>query len=91
MRGVRFIKSVRHVQPLQRHDQPSCIAALFRAVNRYVGNLAPMPGVFSDYPAPVIRNTANGTEMTLMRWGMPPPPRIPSPSRFTAERVPSIE
>ena len=33
------------------------IAALFRVVNRYVGNLAPMPGVFPDYPAPVIRNT----------------------------------
>jgi hypothetical protein len=29
------------------------IRALFRVVNRYVGNLAPMPGVFPDYPAPV--------------------------------------
>jgi hypothetical protein len=27
------------------------IRALFRVVNRYVGNLAPMPGVFPDYPA----------------------------------------
>src|SRR5438128_6632936 len=34
-----------------------------------------MPGVFPDYPAPVIRNTSVGREMTLMRWGMPPPPR----------------
>ena len=34
-----------------------------------------MSGVFPDYPAPVIRNTEAGTEMTLMRWGMPPPPR----------------
>src|SRR5258707_8402108 len=34
-----------------------------------------MPGVFPDYPAPVIRNTDNGTEMVMMRWGMPPPPR----------------
>jgi hypothetical protein len=25
---------------------------LFRVINRYVGNLAPMPGVFPDYPAP---------------------------------------
>jgi hypothetical protein len=31
--------------------------ALFRVVNRYIGNLAPMPGVFPDYPAPVVRNT----------------------------------
>jgi putative SOS response-associated peptidase YedK len=53
----------------------AAIIALFRVVSRYVGNLAPMTGVFPDYPAPVIRNTDNGTEMTLMRWGMPPPPR----------------
>ncbi len=31
----------------------AAIAALFRVVNRYVGNLAPMPGVFPDYPAPL--------------------------------------
>jgi putative SOS response-associated peptidase YedK len=51
----------------------AAIIALFRVVNRYVGNLAAMPGVFPDYPAPVIRNTADGREMALMRWGMPPP------------------
>ena len=51
------------------------IRALCRVVNRYVGNLAPMPGVFPDYPAPVIRNTDGALEMTMMRWGMPPPPR----------------
>jgi hypothetical protein len=44
-------------------------------VNRYVGNLAPMPGVFPDYPAPVIRNTDTGRELSMMRSGMPPPPR----------------
>jgi hypothetical protein len=32
----------------------AAIIALFRVVNRYVGNLPPLPGVFSDYPAPVI-------------------------------------
>jgi hypothetical protein len=36
------------------------IRALFRKVNRYVGNLAPMPGVLPDYPAPVIRTTDEG-------------------------------
>lgn len=53
--------------------------ALFRVVNRYVGNLAPMPSVFPDYPAPVIRNTEIGTELTTMRWGMPPPPKFGGP------------
>ena len=57
----------------------AAIAALFRVVNRYVGNLPPMPGVFPDFPAPVIRNTDTGREMAMMRWGMPPPPRTPGP------------
>jgi hypothetical protein len=35
----------------------AAIIALFRVMNRYVGNLPPMPGVFPDYPAPVVRNT----------------------------------
>ena len=29
----------------------STIIALFRVINRYVGNLPPMPGVFPDCPA----------------------------------------
>ena len=45
----------------------AAIIALFRVVNRYVGNLAPMPGVFPDYPAPVIRKHGTGSEMVLMR------------------------
>jgi putative SOS response-associated peptidase YedK len=53
----------------------TAVAALFRVVNNRVGNLAPMPGVFPDYPAPVIRNTVDGRELTMMRWGMPPPPK----------------
>jgi hypothetical protein len=48
-------------------------------INRYVGNLPPMPGVFPDYPAPVIRNTDTGRELAMMRWGMPPAPRTPGP------------
>ena len=39
------------------------ICVLFRVVNRYVGNLAPMPGVFPDYPAPAVRNTDSGTRI----------------------------
>jgi putative SOS response-associated peptidase YedK len=48
----------------------AAIAALFRVVNRYVGNLAPMPSVFPDYPAPVIRSTGGGAELAMMRWRM---------------------
>jgi putative SOS response-associated peptidase YedK len=53
----------------------AAIIALFRVVNRYVGILPPMPGVFPDFPAPVVRNTDSGRELAMMRWGMPPPPK----------------
>src|SRR5881392_2619929 len=53
----------------------AAIIALFRVINRYVGNLPPMPGVYPDYPAPVVRNTKGERELAVMRWGMPPPPR----------------
>jgi putative SOS response-associated peptidase YedK len=57
----------------------AAIAALFRVMNRYVGNLAPMPGVFPDYPAPVVRNAGTERDLTMMRWGMPPPPKFGGP------------
>ena len=49
----------------------AAIIAMFRVVNRYVGNLAPMPGVFPDYSAPIVRNGAEGRELATARWGMP--------------------
>jgi putative SOS response-associated peptidase YedK len=49
----------------------TAIAALLRVVNRYVGNLAPMPGVFPDYKAPIVRYGAEGRELATGRWGMP--------------------
>ncbi len=57
----------------------AAIIALFRVMNRYVGNLPPMPGVFPDYPAPLVRNAGGERELIMMRWGMPPPPRAGGP------------
>jgi putative SOS response-associated peptidase YedK len=54
----------------------AAIIALFRVVNRYVGSLPPIPGVFPDYPAPVVRNVGTDRELTMMRWGTPPPPKL---------------
>lgn len=54
----------------------AAIAALFRVTARYVGNLPPMPGVFPDYLAPVVRIDDDYREMIMMRWGMPPPPGV---------------
>jgi putative SOS response-associated peptidase YedK len=52
----------------------AAIIALVRVMNRYVGNLAPMPGVCPDYPAPIIRNAGAGRQLTMMRRDMRPPP-----------------
>jgi putative SOS response-associated peptidase YedK len=60
-------------------NNQAAILALFRVVNQYVGDLPPMPGVFPDYPSPVIREAGEGREMVMMRWGMPPPPRTAGP------------
>jgi putative SOS response-associated peptidase YedK len=42
------------------------IIRLFRVMNRYVGNLPPMPGVFPDFPAPVVRNAGAERELSMM-------------------------
>jgi len=56
----------------------AAISALFRAMNQQVGNLPPMPGVFPDYPAPVVRN-ADGERADHDALGPPPPRRTGGP------------
>jgi putative SOS response-associated peptidase YedK len=52
------------------------IRDLVRAMRDITGNLPPMPGIFPDYPAPIVRNTAEGRELAMARWGMPTPPKF---------------
>ena len=49
------------------------IRELSRAMADRTGNLPPLPGIFPDYPAPIVRNTAEGRELAMVRWGMPSP------------------
>ena len=35
------------------------------------GNLPPMPGIFPDYIAPIVRNFEGVRELAMARWGMP--------------------
>lgn len=52
----------------------AAIIELTRAMRDLTGNLPPMPGVFPDYPAPIVRNAPDGQrELMLARWGMPGP------------------
>jgi putative SOS response-associated peptidase YedK len=48
------------------------ILDLARAMRDTTGNLPPLPGIFPDYPAPIVRNTPDGVrELAMVRWGMP--------------------
>lgn len=47
-------------------------ATVARAMTDRNNNQPPMPGVYPDYPAPIVRRGADGArEMVDVRWGMP--------------------
>lgn len=44
------------------------------AMRDTTGNMPPLPGVFPDYAAPIVRTGADGVrELVMARWGMPSP------------------
>jgi putative SOS response-associated peptidase YedK len=49
------------------------IRDIVRAMNDWTGNLPPLPGIYPDYSAPIVRNSSEGREITMARWGMPSP------------------
>jgi putative SOS response-associated peptidase YedK len=55
------------------------IRRLFGIVNDTTGNLPPLPAVFPDNAAPVVRTVNGERELTMMRWGMPSPPQFGGP------------
>jgi hypothetical protein len=59
------------VQSLLDHHEPGRHQRALPDRQRYVGNLAPMPGVFPDYKAPIVRTGADGRVLATARWGMP--------------------
>lgn len=48
------------------------VRQMVSAMTPDIGNFPPMPGIFPDYAAPVIRTQPNGErELAMLRWGMP--------------------
>jgi putative SOS response-associated peptidase YedK len=48
------------------------IIALVDAMRDLTGNMPSLPGVFPDFPAPIVRTAEDGVrELALVRWGMP--------------------
>jgi putative SOS response-associated peptidase YedK len=51
------------------------IRRLFQVARDLTGNLPALPAVYPDTMAPVVRVAHDGErELTMMRWGFPPPP-----------------
>ena len=55
----------------------AAIREAFRVMADRTGNLPPLPGIFPDQMAPVIRNTPDGRALSMLRWGFPGPPGVP--------------
>jgi putative SOS response-associated peptidase YedK len=51
----------------------TAIRELTRALHDRTGNLPSLAGIFPDYMAPIVRNSGDGRELTMARWGMPSP------------------
>ena len=53
------------------------IRQLTKAMRDSAGNMPQLPGVFPDTLAPIVRTARDGArELTMMRWGFPPPPNL---------------
>jgi putative SOS response-associated peptidase YedK len=63
------------------------IRDLVRVMRDLKGNLPPLPAVIPDKIARVVRTTPDGVrELTMMRWGFPPPPHLSSKAPVTNVR-----
>ncbi|OIQ78873.1 hypothetical protein GALL_394120 [mine drainage metagenome] len=47
---------------------------LFPGLSDHAGNLPPLPEIYPDRTAPIIRTGAAGRELVMARWGLPTPP-----------------
>jgi putative SOS response-associated peptidase YedK len=50
------------------------ICDLVKAIRDLTGNMPPLPAIFPNSRAPVVRTAQDGIrELRMMRWGFPPP------------------
>jgi putative SOS response-associated peptidase YedK len=58
-----------------------------KALRDKAGNLPPLPGIFPDQMAPIVRTGEDGErELVMMRWGLPSPPVFGNPRPVTNVR-----
>lgn len=51
----------------------AAIIEMTRAMRDTTGNMPPLPGIFPDYSAPIVRNHEGVRKLSMARWGMPSP------------------
>ena len=49
------------------------IRSLVKYIKNLTGNMPPLPGIFPNYEAPIVRNNSGERELAMARWGMPTP------------------
>jgi putative SOS response-associated peptidase YedK len=54
----------------------AALRSLFDVNMDNLGNWQAQSGIYPDYAAPIVRNSAAGRELTLARWGMPTPSNV---------------
>ena len=50
------------------------IRDITKALQDRTGNLQPLPEIYPNTMAPIVRNGKHGRELVMARWGMPTPP-----------------
>jgi putative SOS response-associated peptidase YedK len=48
----------------------------FEVARDNAGNVPPLPAIFPDQMAPVVRMVDGERKLIQMRWGFPPPPKV---------------
>lgn len=77
IRGLGKIHLIRNLYSLSKGQQ--AIIEMTRAMLDKTGNLAPLPDIYPDTLAPVVRvGDDSRRELVMMRWGFPPPPKLGS-------------
>ncbi len=64
------LKAVCNLYSLNKNK--NTVATMFRVPHNRTVHIDPLPGIFPNYTAPVVRHAADGErEMALMSWGFP--------------------
>ena len=79
------MKAVCNLYSLNKNK--NTVATMFRVAHNRTVHIDPLPGIFPNYTAPVVRHAADGErEMALMSWGFPLLQAGKAPRRVTNVR-----